>query len=142
MDKRDETILSTLLADSRTPYVRLARRLGISETAIRKRVKNLEDSGIIQRFTIQVDPTDLGYGSAAIIGIDTEPDAISKTCEKISKMKNVQYCTLSSGDHMIMFEVWCKDNKELARLIDHTKRMDGITKVCPAILLKGREFIR
>ncbi|MDD2655583.1 MAG: Lrp/AsnC family transcriptional regulator [Candidatus ainarchaeum sp.] len=138
MDERDEIILNALIADSRTSFVELARRLRITEAAVRKRVKNLEESGIIQHFTIKVDPAVLGYNSVAIIGMDTDPGFLPEIYGALRRVRNVKYVSLSSGDHMLMFEAWCKDQKELCRLISHTKKMRGVTRVCPAILLRNQ----
>lgn len=137
MDERDEAILNALIADSRTSYVELAKRLRITEAAVRKRVRNLEELGIIQHFTIRVDPSILGYNSVAIIGIDTDPGFLPEIYEALRRMRNVKYASLSSGDHMLMFEAWCKTQKELSALISHIKKMRGVTKVCPAILLRN-----
>lgn len=138
MDERDEFILHVLIEDSRTPYAQIAKRLKITEAAVRKRVKNLEESGIIQHFTVKVDPTVLGYNSVAIIGIDTDPGFLPEIYEALRRMRGIKYVSLSSGDHMLMFEAWCKNQKELNALISHIKKMRGVTKVCPAILLRNK----
>lgn len=138
MDQRDEIILNALIADSRTSYVELAKRLRITEAAVRKRVKNLEESGIIQHFTVRVDPSVLGYNSVAIIGVDTDPGFLPEIYEALRRMGNVKYVSLSSGDHMLMFEAWCKTHTELRTLISHIKKVRGVTKICPAILLRNQ----
>lgn len=140
MDERDRKIVDTLLEDSRTPYVELAKMLGITEAAVRKRVRNLEEAGIISKFTIRVDPSILGFDSVAIIGIDTVPDALIGVQEAVRKMKGVRYTSLSAGDHMLLFGVWCRNNSELRSLISKVKGMGGVTKVCPAVLLKNVEY--
>ncbi len=140
MDERDRIIVEALIEDSRTPYVELAKMLRITEAAVRKRVRNLEDSGIISKFTIRVDPSVLGYSSVAIIGIDTKPDALIWVQATVKRMKGVRYTSLSSGDHMLMFGVWCHDQNELRSVISRVKKMDGVTKVCPAVLLKNVEY--
>lgn len=140
MDKRDLVIVESLLEDARMPYSALARELGISEAAVRKRVRNLESAGIIAKYTIRVDPGALGYDAIAIIGIDTEPDALVHVREKIRAMKGVRYTSLSSGDHMLLFGIWCKDMKELQSVITKAKSLPGVTKICPAVMLKSVEY--
>ncbi|MEW6748615.1 MAG: Lrp/AsnC family transcriptional regulator [Candidatus Micrarchaeota archaeon] len=140
MDKRDRTIIGALMEDARAPYSSMARRLGISEAAVRKRVRNLEEAGIISKYTIRVDPGALGYGAIAIIGIDTEPDALVRVQEKVRAIKGVRYTSLSSGDHMLLFGVWCRDMKELESLIAKAKSLPGVTKICPAVMLKSVEY--
>jgi Lrp/AsnC family transcriptional regulator for asnA, asnC and gidA len=140
MDKRDGVIVEALLEDSRTSYSSLAKKLSISEAAIRKRVRNLEDAGVIKKYTLRVDPSVLGYDAVAVIGIDTEPDALVGVQETVRKMKGVRYTSLSSGDHMLLFGVWCRDRPELQAMIKRVKSLKGVVKVCPAIMLKGVEY--
>jgi len=136
MDKRDEKIIELLMDNSRISFTTIAEELGISETAVRKRMKKLEESGIIKAYTLLVDPFLIGYDGVALVGIDTTPNKLLEVFEKIKHIKEVRYAALSSGDHMIVFEVWCKTKKELKSLLKDIERIDGITRVCPAILLK------
>jgi len=136
MDKRDEKIIELLMDNSRISFTTIAEELGISETAVRKRMKKLEESGIIKAYTLLVDPFLIGYDGVALVGIDTAPHKLLEVFEKIKHIKEVRYAALSSGDHMIVFEVWCKTKKELKSLLKNIERIDGITRVCPAILLK------
>jgi Lrp/AsnC family transcriptional regulator, regulator for asnA, asnC and gidA len=141
MDNRDIEILKALVKDSRISYVELAKKLGITEAAIRKRMKKLEAKGVVKGFTAIVDPSVLGYNSVAIIGIDTTPDCLTSIYEFLKGLKQIKYLALSSGDHMIIFEAWCKDQNEMHNLTKKLKDMEGVTKVCPAILIKAREIV-
>ncbi len=141
MDERDVEILKALVKNARTSYVELSKKLGITEAAVRKRVKKLEHRGDIKGFTAIVDPALLGYKAVAVIGVDARPDALMAAFELLKAFKGVRHISLSSGDHMILSEVWCKDQAELSQLITKVKGMEGITKVCPAILLTSKEFI-
>ena len=141
MDERDKEILRALVKNARVSYVELSKKLKITEAAVRKRVKKLEQKGHLKGFTTIVDPEILGYCAVAVIGIDTKPDSLMSAFEALKGLKGIKYISLSSGDHMVMFEAWCKDKAELSLLISKVKGMEGITKVCPAILLKGKEFI-
>ncbi|MFH1470456.1 MAG: Lrp/AsnC family transcriptional regulator [Candidatus Micrarchaeota archaeon] len=142
MDERDLTILEALVKNSRISYVELAKKLRITEAAVRKRVKKLEGNGAVKGFTALVDPETLGYNAVAIIGIDTTPDELMAVLGFVKGLKCVRYVALSSGDHMIIFEAWCRDQGELSNLISKIKGAQGVTKVCPAILLKSKEFAK
>ncbi|MBN2477869.1 winged helix-turn-helix transcriptional regulator, partial [Candidatus Micrarchaeota archaeon] len=76
MDKKDEIILNILLKNSRTPATEIASVIGITETAVRKRIKKLEDTGIIKSYTAIVDPYFVGYSGVALVGVDTLPEKI------------------------------------------------------------------
>nr|MDQ4017819.1 AsnC family transcriptional regulator [Thermoproteota archaeon] len=55
LDPIDEKIISILKINSRQPFVDIAKEIGLSESAIRRRVKNLMDTKIIKRFTVELD---------------------------------------------------------------------------------------
>ena len=53
-DKVDEKIIGYLKEDSRESFVDIGKKLKLSESAVRRRVKNLVDSGTIKRFTMEL----------------------------------------------------------------------------------------
>ena len=137
LDERDRIILEMLTKDARTPFTEIAKVLGISETAVRKRVKALEEAGVIKQYTIIVDPAKLGYNLVSITGIDTKPEKIFDVASKLKEFDFVRHVYLTSGDHMIMAEIWAKDGEDLSDIISNKiGRIDGVVKVCPAIILE------
>jgi len=129
-------LLRILRENSRMPYLEIARILGVSETAVRKRVKRLLEEGVIRRFTVEIDPKKVGYQVVAMIGLDTKPEALISVLEMLKELENVQNLYSSSGDHMIMMECWFKDYSELSRFIKSLEGIEGITRICPAIILE------
>ena len=129
-------LLRILRENSRMPYLEIARILGVSETAVRKRVKRLLEEGVIRRFTVEIDPKKVGYQVVAMIGLDTKPEALISVLETLKELENVQSLYSSSGDHMIMMECWFKDYNELSRFIKSLEEIEGITRICPAIILE------
>ncbi|MEM2954981.1 MAG: Lrp/AsnC family transcriptional regulator [Candidatus Nanoarchaeia archaeon] len=127
-------LIRKLKENARIRYVELAKHFGVSETAIRKRIKKLENDGVIKRYTIEVDPKKIGFSSVALIGLDTRPEKYIQTLEELKKMKEIVSLCSSSGDHMIMVECWCKDSKDLAFFVKRLEKIDGITKICPSII--------
>ena len=129
-------LLRILRKNSRMPYLEIARILGVSETAVRKRVKRLLEEGVISRFTVEINPKKIGYQVVAMIGLDTKPEALISVLEMLKELENVQNLYSSSGDHMIMMECWFKDYNELSRFIKSLEEIEGITRICPAIILE------
>jgi len=140
MDRRDLEILDVLVKNARTSYAELARRLGITEAAVRKRVRRLEEEGAVQRYTAVVEPALLGFAAVAIVGVDTEPDALLRVHDALKRIRGVRYSALSSGDHDIIFEIWCRDSRELRKATEEVRRMPGVRRVCPAVFIKRREM--
>lgn len=130
----NQELIELLMRNSRTPYVELASALGVSETAVRKRMKALERSGAIKRYTIDADPKKLGFGAQAVVGIDTLPERYIFVIESLRSMKEVVSLYSSSGDHMILAECWLADSGRLSGFIRKLESVEGVTRVCPAIL--------
>ena len=126
-------LLKALKENSRVPFVELAKQFGVSETAIRKRVRKLESEGVIRKFTVEVDPRKLGYDINTLIGVDTKPESYIDALERMKMMKDVMCMCSCSGDHMILLECWFKDSEELSKFVKKLKTVDGVTKICPAI---------
>jgi len=132
----DFELIKLLMKNSRTPYVKLGELLGVSETAIRKRVRKLEEEGVIRRYTIEVDPKKLGFKVNALIGLDTVPERFIAVIEELKAMEEILGLYSASGDHMILLECWFKDSDELARFVKRLESIHGVSRICPAIILE------
>ncbi len=127
------SILELLKQNARMSYSKIAKKLGVSETAIRKRIKKLEEDDIIKGYSLEINPRNAGI-YVAIIGIDTSPEDYLSVLEKTKKMKEVMKLYSSRGDHMIMMECWFRDRKKLNDFNRMIRKIKGVKKVCPAIL--------
>jgi Lrp/AsnC family transcriptional regulator for asnA, asnC and gidA len=136
MDEKDEIILEMLSKNARTPYIKIAGRLGISETAVRKRIKKLEENGIIEGYTLKINPEKIGYKIVAHVGINTDTNAFLKIACRLTEMENVKCVAITSGGHMIMVDIWAKDSREMNRLLDKIKSMEGVLEINPSIILE------
>jgi len=132
----DLDILKELRKNARVSYRELAKKFGVSDTAIRKRIKKLEQMGVIKKYTIEIDPKLLGYGVITIIGIDTKPEHYVSILEKLKTIDEVISLYSTSGDHMIMIECWFKTYDEFTKFVKMLEQMEGVTRVCPAIIIE------
>ena len=80
LDEKDRAIVSILQYDGRTPFTKIADELNITEGSVRQRVKRLIDSGILKIVGI-VEPAEMGWHEAGIIGITVQPDRITEVAE-------------------------------------------------------------
>ncbi|MBS7252253.1 MAG: Lrp/AsnC family transcriptional regulator [Candidatus Freyarchaeota archaeon] len=137
VDQTDLEILKVLEKDSSLPYAEVARILKMKEATVRKRILTLKERGVIKKFTIIVDPVKLGLKSVAIVGLDVDPAKLLEACEKLSQIPEIRYVATSTGDHMIMTEVWAADGKHLSQIIsEKIGKIEGVKKVCPALILE------
>jgi Lrp/AsnC family transcriptional regulator for asnA, asnC and gidA len=137
MDYKDKKIIEILSRDSRTPNTEIAKKIGVSESTVRKRIKALEKKGVIEKYSIVVNPSKMGFNTVAIVGLDVEPSRFLRVASRLTEFKEVKYVATSTGDHMIMFEIWANNGKELTEIISHKiGRIDGINRICPSIILE------
>jgi len=74
LDDTDMEILQLLLADARRPYSEIAETVGLSAPAVSDRVTRLEEAGIINRFTVDIDRSQLRSGIPVLVSLDPASD--------------------------------------------------------------------
>ena len=117
-------------------FVEIAKKLGVSETAVRKKLQKLEELGVIRRYTVEVDPRKLGFNIIALIGLDTTPESYIRVIDALRKDDRIVKMYSSSGDHMVLIEVWFRNSEEMSQFVKKLNDMEGVTRVCPAILIE------
>lgn len=137
IDEKNMRIIEILSQNSRMPFTEIARRLKVSESTVRKRVGALEREGVISKYSIVVNPAKIGFGAVALVGLDVQPDKFLSAAQKLAELNEVRYVATSTGDHMIMAEIWTRDGKELTKLIsEKIGKIEGVNRICPAIILE------
>lgn len=140
MDEKDLKILDELETNARISFIELGKKLKMSESAVRKRVRKLEKEGIIEKYTIIVNPAKLGYNTVSVIGLDVAPEKYLETIDRLAGMDEVKSVIVSTGDHMIMAEVWSRSAKDLSDFVlKKIGELEGVSRVCPAIILEKRK---
>ena len=135
LDATDFEIIRILRNNARMPFLGIAKHLKVSESTIRSRVNNLQKTGVIKRYSTIVDPLKMGYGSVALVGIDVQPEKFLHVAKKLTEFDNVKMVATTSGDHMIMTEIWGEKASELRNFIsERIEKINGVTRTCPAII--------
>ena len=119
LDDVSKAIIEQLQEDGRQSYATIAKRVGLSEAAVRQRVQRLIDHGIMQVVAV-TDPLELGFSRQALIGIRATGD-LEPVADALVAMDEVDYVVLAAGSFDILAEVVCEDDTELLELL--TKRI-------------------
>jgi len=137
LDEIDLKILAMLESDGRRPFTEIAENLRVSESSVRKRVLALKRDGVIRKFTVKVDAAKLGYNTVAIVGVDADPTRLLQVAQRLCDFEDVRCVATSTGDHMVMLEIWMKNGRELTKLItDSISTIEGVKRICPALILE------
>ncbi len=134
MDVKDVLIIENLENNAKIPLKKMGFLLGISEPAVRKRIKKLEKEKIILGYKTIINYKKMGYSNKIIMGVDTVPEKYLKVINSLKKIDNIKNIQTCSGDHMIMFEVWIKNILELNIISEKINSIEGVTKSCPSII--------
>ncbi|MDI9643933.1 MAG: Lrp/AsnC family transcriptional regulator [Candidatus Verstraetearchaeota archaeon] len=124
MDDIDIKILKLLQEDSRISYTDLSNHVGISETAVRRRVKKLIDEGIITKFTIKIDTEKIGKGVTAFVGVDVGGEMGPVAGSGLLNDPAISELYTVTGDFDLLIKVTCKDVKELEGVIERVRGME------------------
>jgi Lrp/AsnC family leucine-responsive transcriptional regulator len=133
MDEIDRTILEELKKNSRISFVELGKKLNMSESAVRRRVKNLQKAGVIRRFTIEV-----GDGAiSAFVLVSVEPSIpTGEVAEEIARIPNVRSIHEVTGVYDIVVTISAVSVAETNRCIDEIRRVRGVKSTNTMIVLR------
>ena len=132
-DKVDEHILEFLRKDSRESFVEIGKKLKLSESAIRHRVKNMVSNGAITKFTVEE-----GGGqpeALVLVSADSSIDT-SKVSLKLTKLNGIKKIYEITGQYDICVIVQAPTISEINACIDGLRKISGVTDTNTVIILK------
>lgn len=118
LDSVDVQLLYSLETNARISIADLARSLNMSAPSVSERLRRLEESGVIQGFTVKVDPKLLGYSLAFYIRIRPIPGKLSKVVSLIAEIEEIVECERITGDDCFIAKVYLRSTEELERIIN------------------------
>ena len=104
-DDTAKAIIEQLQQDGRRSYATIATAVGLSEAAVRQRVRGLIAAGVVQIVAV-TDPLQLGFTRQAMIGIRAE-GSLTPIVDALSAMDEVDYVVITAGSFDVLVEVVC-----------------------------------
>lgn len=117
IDDLDRKLIIELQENGREGYVKLAKKLGVVEGTIRKRIKNLLGKDLIKIVAVP-NMRKLGYGFIGIAGIQVKMEDLRQVAEKLAKNEHICYLAFVTGRYDLMAIVVTKSPEELAQFIE------------------------
>ena len=133
-DKTDDKIIGFLRDDARESFVEIGKKLKLSESAIRRRVKNLVDSGVIEKFTIEMGETNT-TSAIVLISVDSATDT-SKVSTKLTKLEDVKTVYEITGQYDISVIIRSGNIAEINICIDELRKIQGVIDTNTVIILR------
>jgi DNA-binding Lrp family transcriptional regulator len=130
----DQRILDILRMDSRKSFVDIGKELGLSESAIRRRIKNLIDDGSISRFTIEEDARKKTSAITLLsVSSTTDTNSVASKLQSIAGIKVIYEIT---GQFDIAVIISASSINEINNSIDDIRRIEGISDTDTVIILR------
>lgn len=118
LDKIDILILKILEKDGRKAFSEIANKIKVSNTMVHQRIAKLRNSGILKRFSIEVDEKKMGYEWSAFTGIELKEDADSSSViSELKSINEVTECYYITGKYTLYIRIVAKNSEEMRKLI-------------------------
>jgi Lrp/AsnC family leucine-responsive transcriptional regulator len=118
IDPVDAKILRALAKDARTSTAELSRAVGLSAPSVSERVKRLEESGVIEGYSVKINAAALGLPLAAWLRIRPIPGQLQKVAEILRALPEIVECDRVTGEDCFIARAHLRSVADLERLID------------------------
>ncbi|MCH8915200.1 MAG: Lrp/AsnC family transcriptional regulator [Thaumarchaeota archaeon] len=133
-DKVDKKIIEYLEENSRESFVDIGKKLKLSESAVRRRVKNLLGSGAIKKFTLELGEEN-ATSAIVLVSVDSATDT-SKVSLKLVKLEGVKTVYEITGQYDITVIISAATIAEINNSIDALRKITGVVDTNTVIILK------
>ncbi len=133
-DKVDEKIIEYLKENSRESFVDIGKKLKLSESAVRRRVKNLLGGGTIKKFTLELGEEN-ATSAIVLVSVDSATDT-SKVSIKLTKLEGVKTVYEITGQYDITTIISAATIAEINNSIDALRKIPGVVDTNTVIILK------
>lgn len=138
--KKDRSILAELQRDSRLTMQELAARVGMSSSACWRRVKSLEEDGVIDRYAVIVNPKKAGFSLSSMTLVSLarhEEKNVENFIKEVGRHPEVLECFATSGEADFHLRVVVQDIDAYNKFLDNfIFKLPGVSQVHSNIVLK------
>jgi Lrp/AsnC family transcriptional regulator, leucine-responsive regulatory protein len=141
LDAIDRRILDALDGDSRISNVDLADRVGVSASSCWRRVKALEEAGVIRHYTVALDDAKLGLGFGAIVHVHLtrhDPDQLDAFIHAVQNRPEIRACYATTGQADYHLHVVCADIEDYNQFLERVLfRIPAVASAQTNVILRS-----
>ncbi len=116
MDELDREIIAILQSNGRASNARIARRIGVSEGTVRRRLKKLIADGVIDIVAV-VDAERLGYDTEALVGVQVDPDKVMEVAANLGELPESNWVAITTGTYDVFMWVTLQSADQLGAFL-------------------------
>jgi DNA-binding Lrp family transcriptional regulator len=137
LDEVDTRLLAALRADGRRSFADLSQDLGLSETAVARRIAALRADARID-FLAMVDPAALGFELEVIMHVRVEPQRIEATARALAATRQVRYVSATTGAGDLTCDAVFRDSDDLYEFLTSTVgKLRGVLSIDTDLVLEA-----
>jgi len=127
VDKIDQKILSELTNDSSISIPKLSEKINVNSSVVYSRIKRLVKKKLIERFTIEINNKELGFGVKSLTGINMDSKQRDNVIQELFKISGVREVSEVTGRFDILVTMYAENLSEMYRIVsDNIGKIDGI----------------
>ena len=134
LDDISKRIIEQLQEDGRRSYAAIAESVGLSDAAVRQRIKRLIDSKLLEIVAV-TDPLRVGFTRQAMIGVRVTGQ-VGDIAQALESFAEVSYIVLTAGQYDLLVEVVCEDDDHLLRLLSRMRELPAVQSTETFMYLK------
>tara|TARA_Y100001960_G_scaffold307687_1_gene364244 strand:+ start:1013 stop:1453 length:441 start_codon:yes stop_codon:yes gene_type:complete len=116
VDELDREIIAILQSNGRASNARIARRIGVSEGTVRRRLKKLIADGVIDIVAV-VDAERLGYDTEALVGVQVDPDKVMEVAANLGELPESNWVAITTGTYDVFMWVTLQSADQLGAFL-------------------------
>ncbi len=136
--EKDKAVLNLLRENARATTTELAGKLGLSRSTVQKRLERLEDTGVIEGYTVQLSSAYMDQEIKAHVSITVEPRMTNEIIAAMSKMQGMRSIYSVSGPYDLICEIAALSVRELDAIIDDVIDIAGVERTVSSVILSTR----
>jgi Lrp/AsnC family leucine-responsive transcriptional regulator len=137
LDDVDLNILRYLSEEGRMSFAALARKVKLSTPAVHRRVRALEERGVITGYSARLDLTSLGGGLQALVAVETA-GSLDEIVHELEALPEVEACWSTAGTSDLLLRVRTGGPAGMERLLVRLRELVGVDRTRTTILLDTR----
>jgi Lrp/AsnC family leucine-responsive transcriptional regulator len=136
MNDVDTQIIRLLQENARSTASEIGSKIGMSVSAVIERIKKLEGSGVISRYTTIIDHKKVGKDITALISVGLDhPKYHDAFVDFLNEEDDILECHYLAGDFDYSLKVITESTSSLQELLNRIKYVTGVSKTCTTIVL-------
>ncbi|MCG8482388.1 MAG: Lrp/AsnC family transcriptional regulator [Clostridia bacterium] len=146
LDAIDIKILQILSMNGRESYIEIGKKVNLSRVSVKARIDSMVESGIIESFSVIINPEKTGQSVSVFLDIDVSPQYLYEVSNKLNEIEFITDIYHMTGNTKLHVHALFSNKDVLSEFLENKLyKMDGIIKVnCEMIVsrIKCRRGIR